>query len=170
MGGLKSQRVLEYFSGPRRRQLAGYREFVEGRLAKGKLEELPVLKQAFIGDEDFLEEAKRKAVKVSDEGEGTYPLKRIVQAICKVRGLVEEEIKRPGRSEEVQRARELICYIARRRSDVGLRELTRFLGVKELSTPSHGVRRAERRMSQDQDFRRELERVLKLLRHSSMQA
>ena len=47
VGGLKSQRILEYFSGPRRRQLASYREFVEGRLAKGKLEELPVLKQAF---------------------------------------------------------------------------------------------------------------------------
>jgi hypothetical protein len=171
MGGLKCQRVLEYFSGPRRRQLAGYREFVEGRLAKGKLEELPVLKQAFIGDEDFVEEAKRKAEKVSnDEEGGFYPLKRIVQAICKTRGLVEEEIKRPGRSEGVQRARELLCYVARRRSDVGLRELTRFLGVKELSTPSHGVRRAEKRMSQDQDFRRELERVLKLLRHSPIQA
>jgi putative transposase len=169
-GRVNCQRVLEYFSGPRRKQVAGYREFVESGVAKRKWEKLPVLKQAFIGDEDFVEEAKRKAVNVSkDAGEGFYPLKRIVQAICKASGLVEEEIKRPGRSEGVQRARELLCYIARRRSDVGLRELTRFLGVKELSTPSHGVRRAERRMSQDQDFRRELERVLKLLR-SSIQA
>jgi putative transposase len=170
MGGLKCQRILEYFSGPKRKQLAEYREFVEGRLAKGKLEELPVLRQAFIGDEDFVEEAKRKAAKVSDGEDGSYSLKRIVQAICKASGLVEEEIKRPGRNERVQRAREIICYVARRRSDVGLRELARFLGVKELSTPSHGVRRAEQRMNQDQDFRRKLERVMKLLRHSSIQA
>jgi REP-associated tyrosine transposase len=171
MEGLRCEKVLDYFSGPRSRQLAAYREFVEGKLTQGKLEELPVLKQAFIGDEDFVEAAKRKAQKVSSDAEdGGYPLKRIVQAVCKASGLAEEQIGRPGRSEGVQKARELLCYVARRRSDVGLRELTRFLGVKEMSTASHSVRRAERRMSQERNFHREVERVLRLLRHSSMQA
>ena len=64
---VKCQRLLEYFSGPRRRRVAGYGEFVEGKLAeRKKIETLPVLKQAFIGDEEFVEEARGKAAKVSD--------------------------------------------------------------------------------------------------------
>ena len=168
-GAVKCQRVLEYFSGPRKRQLAGYREFVEGKLAEGKIEALPVLKQAFIGDEEFAEQARRKAAKLSDS-ERVYALNRVVQAVCKVSGMAAEEIRRPGRSQAVKSAREIICYLARRHGDVGLRELTRFLGVKELSTGSHGVRRAEQRLSQEPDFRRQVERVLKTLSHSSIQA
>ncbi len=170
-GALQCGKALDYFPGPRSRQIAAYREFVEGKPTQGKLEGLPIVKQAFIGDEEFAEAAKRKAEKVSRNGEErAYPLKRIVQAVCKASGLAEDDIKRPGRSEGVQKARELLCYVARRRSDVGLRELTRFLGVKEMSTASHSVRRAERRMSQERNFHREVERVLKLLHHSSMQA
>ena len=169
-GAVKCQRVWEYFSGPRRRQVAGYREFVEGELSTGrKLAALPVLKQAFIGDEQFAEQARRKAAKASDL-ERTYPLTKIVQAVCKVSGMPEEEIRRPGRSPAVKSAREMICYVVRRHSDVGLQELTRLLGVKELSTVSHGVRRAERRLSAEPDFHRQLERVLKILSRSSIQA
>jgi chromosomal replication initiation ATPase DnaA len=161
---------LEYFSGPRRRRVAGYREFVEGKLAeRKKIEALPVLKQAFIGDEEFVEEARRKAAKPLDSNR-IYPLKKIVQAVCKSSGMPEEEIRRPGRSHEVKSAREILCYVARRHGDVTLGELARFLGVKELSTPSHGVRRAEQRMSQEPEFRRQLERVLKILSRSSIQA
>jgi hypothetical protein len=60
--------------------------------------------------------------------------------------------------------------IARRHSDVGLGELARYLQVKELSTPSHAVRRAEERMKNDLGFARQLRRVLKILDHSSIQA
>lgn len=168
--GLRYERVLDYFPGGRRRQLAQYREFVEGAIGgKGKWAELPVLKGVFVGGEDFVEEARKKAVKLSIL-EGHYPLKRIVQAVCKVSGEAEEEIKRPLRSEGVQRARELLCYVSRRHSDVGLRELARFLRVKELSTPSHGLRRAEQRIKTDPSFRRQLDRVLSDLGYSSMQA
>lgn len=170
VSGLKYETVLGYFSAGRRRRLAQYREFVEGEIeGKEKWAELPVLMGAFIGDEDFAEQARKKAVKVSELA-GHYPLKRIVQAVCKVSGIAEEEIKRPMRREGVQRAREVLCYVSRRHSDVGLRELARFLGVKELSTPSHGVRRAEERIKTDQHFRQQLDRVLTSLGHSSMQA
>jgi putative transposase len=168
-GAVNCQRLLEYFSGSRRGQLAGYRESVERKLAEGKMEALPVLKQAFIGDEEFAEEARKKATKLP-ASERVYPLKRIVQVVGEVSGERAEEIRRPGRSPAVKSAREIICYLARRHSDVGLRELTRFLGVKELSTPSHGVRRAEQRLNKEPDFRLQLEQVLKILSHSSMQA
>ena len=91
-------------------------------------------------------------------------------AVSAVLGIDEEDIKRPGRREEVQRSRELISRVARRHSDVGLEELARWLQVKELSTPSHAVRRAEERMKDDARFARQLRQVLKMLVCSSMQA
>jgi len=170
ISGLKCETVLGYFAGRRRRQLAQYREFVEGEVgAKEKLMEPPVLRQAFVGDEEFVEEARKKADKRSVL-EGHYPLRRVAQAVCKVSGVGEREIKCPMRAEAVQQARELLCYISRRRSDVGLRELAGFLGVKELSTPSHALRRAEQRIKTDLSFRRQLDRVLRTLGHSPMQA
>jgi putative transposase len=168
--GLQTQNILEYFAGGRRKQLEQYRQFVEGASAtKGKLAELPVRKQAFVGDEEFEEVARRKAAKHSDM-ERPYPFKRIVHAVCKVVGVVEEDLKHSRRREEVQRARDLLCYVSRRNGDVSLRELAGFLGVKEFSTPSHALRRAERRLKEDPEFRRQLERVLKIGGYSSIQA
>lgn len=97
-------------------------------------------------------------------------LKRIVAAVSKVSGVKEEELGCPQRSEIAQRSREMVSYVSRRHSDVGLGELAKFLQVKELSTPSHGVRRAEERLANDRTFRRQMEQVLKILDRSSMQA
>lgn len=168
--GFRYDKVLDYFAGERRRQVAQYREFVEGAVGRKQTRAaLPVLEGAFVGDEDFVEEARKRAAKPSVL-EGHHGLKRIVQAVCKVSGLAEVEMRRPMRSEGVQKARELLCYVSRRHSDVGLRELARFLGVKELSTPSHAVRRAEQRIRAEPGFRRQLDGVLADLGHSPMQA
>jgi chromosomal replication initiation ATPase DnaA len=63
-----------------------------------------------------VQEARSKAPKSSGL-DRSYSLKRIVQAVCRVNRVAEVEIKRARRKEEVQRARELICYLARRHSD-----------------------------------------------------
>ena len=170
ISGLKAETVLEYFTGGTRGQLLQYREYVEGgRGGKERWAEPVVVKQVFIGDEEFVEQARRRAKKRSIV-EGHYPLKRIVEAVCKVSGVGTDELKRPQRSEGVQRSRDLVCHVSRRHSDVGLGELAGFLQVKELSTPSHAVRRAEERLKNDPSFRRQLKQVLKILVHSPMQA
>jgi REP element-mobilizing transposase RayT len=168
--GLKYQKVLEYFAGGKRKQVEQYREFVEGGFsAKEKLGELPVRKQAFIGDEEFEEAARKKVSKLSVV-ERSYPFKRIAGAVCRATGVSENDVKHSSRTQEVQRARELLCYVSRRHGAVSLTELRAFLGVKELSTPSHALRRAETRLTDDRGFRRQLERVLDVLGNSSMQA
>jgi len=78
-------------------------------------------------------------------------------------GVEREEIRTPERSERVKRSLEMLCYIARRYGEVGLQELARFLQVKELSTASHAVRRAEARLKNDSGFGRRVEQVLKRL-------
>ena len=62
----------------------------------------------------------------------------------------------------------MLCYIARRHGEVELQELARFLQVKELSTASHAVRRAEARLKNNSGFSRRVDQILKRL-YSSMQ-
>jgi putative transposase len=169
LAGLKTDTVLAYFSGSRSRQIHQYRNYVEGdREEKTRNPAPELIKQIFIGDEDFVAAARRKA-KRSDVYNERYSFQQIVRAVCEVIGANREEIRRFKRSETVQRSREILCYIARRYGEVGLPELARFLQAKELSTASHAMRRAEERLKDDSSFRREVDLVLKHL-HSSIQA
>lgn len=61
-------------------------------------------------------------------------------------------------------------YLVRRYGATDLKQLVEFLSVKELSTVSHGVRRAEMRLKEDRDFRQTVEKALRSLSHSPMQA
>ena len=55
----------------------------------------------------------------------------------------------------------MLCYIARRHGEVELQELARFLQVKELSTASHAVRRAEARLKNNSGFSRRVDQFLR---------
>jgi chromosomal replication initiator protein len=114
-------------------------------------------------------DAVRRKGKRSVVYNGRYSFQQIVEAVCGLIGPNREEIRRSTRSETVQRSREILCYIARRYGEVGLPELARFLQVKELSTASHAMKRAEERLKEDAGFRRQVDRVLKWL-DSRMQA
>ena len=83
----------------------------------------------------------------------------LVATVSAVMGVEREETRTPERSERVQRSREMPCYIARRYGEVGLQELARFLQVKELSTASHAVRRAEACLKNESGFGRRVDRV-----------
>jgi putative transposase len=167
--GLKTESVLAYFSGSRSRQLRQYRDYVEGDGSEKTYNPAPrVIKQIFIGNDDFAEAIRRKGNR-SSVHEGHYSFQKIMQAVSAVMRVEREEIRRPERSERVQRSREMLCYIARRYGEVGLQELAKFLQVKELSTASHAVRRAEARLKNDSGFGRRVDQVLKRL-VSSMQA
>ena len=167
--GLKTETVLGYFNGARSQQMRQYRDYVEGKRGEGEQDAAPeVTGQMFVGDEEFVEAVRREA-KRSPRYEPRYSFQRIVEAVSSVMGVDPEELRRPQRSEKVKRSREMLCYLGRRHREVGLQELATFLRVKELSTASHAMRRAEERFKHDSEFNGQLERVLKMLR-SSMQA
>ena len=138
--GLKTESVLGYFSGSKSRQIRQYRDYVEGgRAGKSRNPTPEVIKQMFIGDEDFVEVVRREGKRSIVNG-ARYSFRQIVDVVCEVMGTEREEISHPKRSEKVQRSREMLCYIARGYGEVGLPELARFLQVKERSTASHAVR------------------------------
>lgn len=61
-------------------------------------------------------------------------------------------------------------YLARRYSRARLRDIIARLGVRDPATVSHGVRRAERRLETEEEFRRQARQVLRRLSHSPIQA
>ena len=168
--GLHCEVVLGQLGGKRSEQVLRYREYVEGGLKTGEAwHPLPVIRQAFIGEEDFVRQAKRK-VKASRDLSEKYGFREIVQAVGQAMGLEEENLRLPLRKEAVQKGREILMYLVRRYGATDLKQLVEFLSVKELSTVSHGVRRAEMRLKEDRDFRQTVEKALRSLSHSPMQA
>lgn len=151
--------------------MAKYREFVEGALqGKSRGLDLPVREQAFVGDEEFVEEVRRKGRHLGEGNTQQYVLGDIADAVCAVVGVTREQIRQPLKDAQVQRARELFMYVARRQSDASLRKIIARLGVRDMATVSHGVRRAEMRLEKDRDFRRQAEQILRKLSHSRIQA
>ncbi|MFQ5998924.1 MAG: transposase [Candidatus Bathyarchaeia archaeon] len=169
MVGMKRDVILGYFSGSKQGKIARYREFVEGVIEKKEFwEELPIVKQAFIGDEDFVEEMAQKRKRM-EPVEERYRLRDIVREVCKVTGLTKEGLGQRAQDEKEQRARELLMYMARRHSSATLRDVLMYLGVRDVSTVSHGIRRAERRLKEDQHFNRQVKTVIKNLANSTIQ-
>ena len=167
---LNREVILGQFEGKGRRRVSRYRDFVEGGLGiKKEWSELPVLRQAFVGDEDFAEQVMKRAAKPA-AGEGRHSLADIVREVSKVAGLEGERLRRATQLEQVKRGRELLMYIARRYSSASLIEIASYLRARDISTVSHGVRRAEGLLGEDRDFQNKVDRVLKNLGYSRIQA
>lgn len=170
-GGLKRESILGQFTGTRQERIAQYQAFVEGaRGGDAQWATLPIRQQAFIGGEEFVEEARRKAKRQTDVRVGPFGLKEIIRAVGAVVGLPPDQLQRPGKDDRTQRGRELFMYVARRHSAASLREIIARLGVRDIATVSHGVRRAERRLEEEEAFGRQVERILRRLSHSRIQA
>jgi putative transposase len=82
--GLNLEIMLDQLGGEGRERVLQYREYVEGRINKGEAwEPLPVMRQAFIGEEEFVRRATRKALTGRNLHE-KYGLLQIVQAVGRV--------------------------------------------------------------------------------------
>jgi REP element-mobilizing transposase RayT len=170
MTGVWRESVLAHFGDRLHATIHRYREFVEGALQGGeKWFELPITKQSFVGDESFALQVRAEREKLREQ-EGHYSLAIIVQAVCHVVGVEPEDFASSSKEDRIQRGRELFMYTARRYSEASLQEVVRWLRVKDGSTVTHGVRRAERRLKEEELFRRQLEAILRILADSNIQA
>lgn len=168
---LKREVILGQFGGKPQERVAKYREFVEGALrGKSRALELPIREQAFVGDEQFVEEVRRRGKQVRGGGTQQYVLGDIAEAVCEVVGIKGEQLRQPIRDARIQRARELFMFVGRRYSGASLLKIIARLGVRDVATVTHGVRRAELRLEKERDFRRQAEQILRRLSHSPIQA
>ena len=161
--GLKTETVLGQLNGSKTRQLQQYREYVEGRQKERLKNPAPeVRRQIYVGDEEFIE-ATQKRGKALPTMERRYSLQRIIKSVSAVTGIGETEMRQLQRGEAIKASREMLCYVARHHGQVRMSELAKLLQVKESSTPSHAVRRAEERLKVEANFRRLLNQVMQEL-------
>ena len=79
-------------------------------------------------------------------------------------GIGETEMRQRQRGEAIKTSRGMMLYyVARHHGQVRMSELAKLLQVKESSTPSHAVRRAEERLKVEANFRRLLDQVMQEL-------
>ena len=84
IGGVQRELILGQFAGKGRQQVVRYREFVKGTLKAGAAwAQLPLHKQVFVGEEEFVETTERQVQKVPPAA-GRYRLAAIVQGVCEV--------------------------------------------------------------------------------------
>lgn len=121
--------ILEQLGGRGKEKVLRYREFVEESLKRGEAwDKIPVIRQAFVGEEEFAERVIRK-VRKREGLEERYSLAELAQAVSKVMGLRGQELKRSVKDATVQTGRELLMYLARRHSGASLAEVAAHLGL-----------------------------------------
>jgi REP element-mobilizing transposase RayT len=161
--GLKMETVLGQLNGSKTRQLQQYREYVEGGQEERLKNPAPeVRQQIYVGGEEFIEATQRRG-KALPTTERRYSLQRIIKSVSAVTGIGETEMRQRQRGEAIKVSREMLCYVARHHGQVRMSELAKLLQVKESSTPSHAVRRAEERLKVEANFRRLLDQVMQEL-------
>jgi len=166
---LTTSLVLEQLGGNRKEQIRNYREYVEsdqGGYLRG--EPPPTIKGMVIGDTEFAEQVLHKGREgvVRERG---YTLGQVEQGVCRVARIEREELGRAQRKPAVKRARELFMYLGRRYTEASLREIADRLGVRDISTVSHGEKRVAKGLEESGPGARELKRSLEKI-HSLIQA
>lgn len=168
--GVRRELLLGQLVGRIGQKVRQYREFVEGALKRsGPWASLPIRKQVFVGDEEFVKATKQQG-KRARAGEEHHSLAAIVQGVCEVMGIEREKLRQARREERIQHGREMLMYLARQYSGASLQEIITYVGARDSSTVSHGVRRAAARVKAERPFRYQVEKVLEKLSHSTIQA
>jgi REP-associated tyrosine transposase len=156
--GLTTGIVLEQLGGKQSEQIRSYREYVE---SAGGISEAPppTVKQVVIGDTEFAEQVFSER-RVGLATQRTYTLSEVEEAVCQMIRIGREELMRPQRTPAVKRARELFMYMGRRHTGASLREIADRLGVRDISTVSHGEKRVTNSLRGNSAEAKELKQVL----------
>ena len=119
--------VLAQFLKVRKRAIALYEEFVREWMGKGRKEEFyRVIDQRFLGDEDFITDAKNTAEEETLKGEITLrdrSFSDIVKKVEKIMGVRRKVLRGRSRSQELTEARSLfvrlcLLYTSHKRKDI----------------------------------------------------
>lgn len=159
-GVLRTSPVLEQLGGEQREQIRNYREYVESDPVGGVSgEPPPAVKGVVIGDKEFAEQVlHRRRGRVVMERD--YTLGQVEEAVCRVARVEREELRRAQRRPAIKRARELFMYLGRHHTGASLREIADRLGVRDISTVSHGEKRVAKGLRESGAGAKELKRVL----------
>lgn len=156
--------VLEQFGGKRGEAIRRYRKFINDGLGEGHREDYyQVIDQRFLGDEEFLEEAREKA----EEPEARFPvdidLKDIVKVVCYEFGMRSERVSQREKSREVSQLRWIIGKLAAEEAGYRLVEVARFFR-RDPGVMSRGLRLLEERLIKEKELQKRVGRLQVVIR------
>ncbi len=136
--------VLSLFSKNSKRAIKIYHRYIlDGMKEENEFDFSELSDNGILGDEKFYECATKKAgrkIISYEDGEIDLPLKQILQAVARIMGIPEDDIKGSRRGGKFVKARSLFAHGCRKYSKADNRQVSRFLNRSE-STISNLIRR-----------------------------
>jgi REP-associated tyrosine transposase len=166
---LFSEYVLAHFSGKLEQARILFSEFVADRIAEGHREDFygkGSIDNRVIGEDRFVEGVLGQA--------GSLPvckpsLEAVIEAVTKIYGLREEDLRSSGQKRRPSEARSLAAWAVRELTDATLNDLAGRL-ARDASTLSAAIRRFEVRVKNEPDLAEKVKTLKKELEVSIFQA
>ena len=150
---METAEVLQQFSGKGSEARKRYRKYVLEALGDGHKEEYyEVIDGRFLGEREFVEEIRARTEIAGEVRIRIKPdvfLRLAYANLGKKRG----EVIGAGKERERVRAREAICYVARRRTELSVKLLAESLGV-DATCVSRSASRVERLVAEDEEMQK----------------
>ncbi len=162
--GVSVNTVLEQFGMRRGEAIRRYRRFIHDGLGGGHREDYyQVVDQRFLGDEEFVEEAREKA----EEPEARLPVnidfKDIVKVVCREFSIRPERVSQREKSREVSQLRWIIGKLAAEEAGYRLVEVARFFR-RDPGVMSRGLRLLEERLIKEKQLQKRVSRLQVVIR------
>lgn len=156
--------VLEQFGGRRGEAIRRYRKFISDGLGEGhRGDYYQVIDQRFLGDEQFVEEAREKAEEPEPKLPVEVDLKDIVKVVCHEFGIRSERVSQREKSREVSQLRWIIGKLAVEEAGYRLVEVARFFR-RDPGVMSRGLRLLEERLTKEKELQRRAGRLQIMIR------
>ena len=151
--------VLKQFGSKRKEAIQRYREFIRDGLGEGHREDYyQVIDQRFLGDEDFVEEAREKGQEPETRQPVDIELKEIVHAACREFGVRAERVCQREKGRQVSRLRWIIAKVAIAEGGYRMVELARYLG-RDPGVISRGLRSLDELLLKEKGMQERIRRL-----------
>jgi len=156
--------VLRQFGSKRKEAIRRYREFIRDGLGEGHREDYyRVIDQRFLGDEDFVEEAREKGQEPETRRPVDIELKEIVHAACREFGVRAERVSQREKSREVSRLRWIIAKVAISEGGYRMADMARYFG-RDPGVVSRGLRSLDEMLMKEKGIGERIGRLQKRIR------
>jgi len=161
---VRTKEVLEYFSKdlvPARRKFVSFMK--ESKNLEHRLEFYQVKDGRLLGEEEFIEEIKRKVCEPVRKDRrvniGKVSFSELAERISAELKIDKELLRTSGKQRQGSLARGIFGYVGRKYRHWKTGEIARFLG-RDLTSISKGISRFEERLSNDKEIQHLVERIV----------
>lgn len=156
--------VLEQFGRKRAEAIRQYRKFINDGLGEGHREDYyQVIDQRFLGDEEFVEEARQKGKEPEERHPVEIGLTDIVKIVCHEFSIRPDRLSQREKSRQVSQLRRIIGKLAAEEAGYRLVEVARFFR-RDPGVMSRGLRLLEEQLIKDKELQRRVGRLQALIR------